>query len=97
MPSSQQMLQGRAEPGQSQLACFRAQPEAASYPAFNAWMYSLDALFPVLEIGQRDYWRPEPRVPWGDVAIGFYYLQAVLGWGFSLLAVAGFSGLVKSR
>lgn len=97
MPTAQQTLEGRAEPGQTQLDCFRAQPEASSFPAFNPWMYSLDALFPVLEIGQKDYWRPEPRLPWGNIAIGFFYLQAVLGWGFSLLAVAGFSGLVKSR
>jgi hypothetical protein len=97
MPSSQQVLAGRAEPGQGQLDCFRAQPEAGSYPAFNAWMYSLDTLFPVLEVGQKDFWRPEPARPWGRLAMGYFYLQAVVGWGFSLLAVAGFSGLVKSR
>lgn len=88
---------GRAAPGQSQLHCFLAQPEAASYPAFNALMYSLDALFPVLVIGQREYWRPDPNKPWGSFAMAYFYLQAMVGWALSLLAIAGFSGLVRSR
>ena len=88
---------GRAAPGQSQLHCFLAQHEASSYPAFNAWMYSLDTLFPVLEIGQKDYWRPDPAQPWGSFAMGYFYFQAVVGWALSLLAIAGFSGLVRSR
>jgi hypothetical protein len=88
---------GRAAPGQSQLHCFLAQPEAASYPAFNAWMYSLDTLFPVLEIGQKEYWRPDPNQRWGSLAMAYFYFQAMVGWALSLLAIAGFSGLVRSR
>ena len=88
---------GRAAPGQSQLHCFLAQPEASSYPAFNAWMYSLDTLFPVLEIGQKEYWRPDPGKRWGSFVMGYFYFQAVVGWALSLLAIAGFSGLVRSR
>ncbi|MFN4143773.1 hypothetical protein [Aestuariivirga sp.] len=88
---------GRAAAGQSQLHCFLAQPEAPSYPAFNAWMYSLDTLFPVLEIGQKEYWRPDPSRPWGSFAMGYFYFQAMVGWALSLLAIAGFSGLVRSR
>jgi hypothetical protein len=91
-----QVVQGRADSGQSQLACFRRQFEALSYPEFNATMYSLDTLFPVLEIGQRNYWRPDPAQPFGGVAITFFYIESILGWALSLLAVAGFSGLVKS-
>ena len=88
---------GRAAPGQSQLHCFLGQPEAASYPVFNPWMYSLDALFPVLGIGQREYWRPDPGKRWGSFTMGYFYFQAMVGWALSLLAIAGFSGLVRSR
>jgi hypothetical protein len=88
---------GRAMPGQSQLSCFLAQPEASSYPVFNAWMYSLDTLFPVLEIGQKEYWRPDPSQRLGSGIMGYFYVQAIVGWALSLLAIAGFSGLVKSR
>lgn len=88
---------GRAVPGQSQMACFLTQPEASSYPAFNAWMYSLDTLFPVLEIGQKSYWRPDPDRRWGSAVMGYYYFQALVGWALSLLAIAGFSGLVRTQ
>lgn len=88
---------GRASPGQTQLQCFLSQPEAASYPAFNAWMYSLDTLFPVLEIGQKEYWRPDTAQRWGTLAKGYFYFEAIVGWALSLLAIAGFSGLVRSR
>jgi hypothetical protein len=88
---------GRRMEGQTQLACFRAQTEAVSFPEFNPWMYSLDSLLPVLEIGQKQFWRPDPAKDWGSFAINVYYLQTLIGWALSLLAVAGFSGLVKSR
>jgi hypothetical protein len=92
-----QIVQGRATPGQSQLAYFRSQFEAQGYPAFNPIMYSLDTLFPVVDIGQRDFWRPDPSKNWGGVTIGVFYLESILGWALSLLAIAGFSGLVKSN
>jgi hypothetical protein len=92
-----QMASGRAEPGQNQLACFRSQWEAASFPIFSPWMYSLDNLLPVLDLEQKSVWSPDPAKPFGWVARLYFYLQAILGWTLSLLAVAGFSGLVRIR
>jgi hypothetical protein len=94
--STRQPTPGLAEPGQNQLDCFRQQWEASSYPQFNPWMYSIDVLLPVLEMGQKDFWRPDPARPGGGLAIGYFYFQSMVGWALSLLAVAGFSGLVKS-
>lgn len=91
-----QLTNGLAESGQTQLDCFRQRWEASSYPAFNAWIYSLDTLLPVLDMGQKSFWRPNPAKPGGRLAISYFYFQAVVGWALSLLAVAGFSGLVKS-
>ena len=88
---------GRAGPDQTQLACFLGQWEAASFPVFSPWMYSLDNLLPVLDLEQKSVWSPDPRKSWGEVARAYFYLQAILGWTLSLLAVAGFSGLVRSR
>lgn len=90
------MSQGLAAPGQNQLACFRQRWEASSFPVFSPWMYSLDTLLPVLDMGQRTFWRPNPAKPGGRVAINYFYFHSVVGWALSLLAVAGFSGLVKS-
>jgi hypothetical protein len=97
MPATEQLARGRAADGQSQLDCFRNQIEASSFPPFNAWMYSLDTLFPVLEIGQKEMWRPDPNKRWGSAVMTYFYFQAVVGWALSLLAIAGFSGLVKSK
>ncbi len=97
MPSTGQVMTGRASNGQSQLSCFLSQPEASSYPEFNPWMYSLDVLLPVMEIGQKQYWRPDPSEPKGTLTLNYYYFLSVIGWVLSLLAVAGFSGLVKSK
>ncbi|MFO1146816.1 MAG: hypothetical protein U1E62_00460 [Alsobacter sp.] len=97
IPGSDTPVQGRALPGQSQLDCYRSQFEALSYPELNVWMYSLDTLFPVLELGQRSYWRPDTLQAWGRFTIGYYYFELIVGWALSLLAVAGFSGLVRSN
>ncbi|WP_210485403.1 hypothetical protein [Microvirga antarctica] len=97
MPGTESFVSGRAAKDQTQLSCFHEQPEAVSYPEFNAWMYSLDTLLPVLEIGQMQYWRPDPAKPFGPIALNYFYFQTIVGWALSLLAVAGFSGLVKSK
>jgi hypothetical protein len=60
-------------------------------------MYSLDALLPVMEIGQKEYWRPDSSKPNRVLTLNYYYFLSVIGWALSLLAVAGFSGLVKSK
>ena len=60
-------------------------------------MYSLDTLFQVLELDQKSFWRPDQNQEWGGLAIAYFYFQTIVGWVLSLLAVAGFSGLVKSR
>ena len=88
---------GLAAPGQSQLACYRTQPEAATFPPFNMWMYSLDVLLPAMQIGHQTYGAPNVRQPWGYVGRIFLYVQVIMGWALSLLAVAGFSGIVKTR
>jgi hypothetical protein len=97
MPSTGQVMPGRATAGQTQLSCFLSQPESASYPEFHPWMYSLDTLLPVTELGQGEFWRPDPSKPKGWFPLHYYFFQSVIGWALSLLAVAGFSGLVKSR
>jgi hypothetical protein len=56
MPSTQQFEPGRAAKGQS-----RDQPQAASYPLFNARIYSIDTLLPVLEFGQNCFAKGRAR------------------------------------
>jgi hypothetical protein len=88
---------GLARPGEAQLACYRRQPEAAAYPKFNAIMLSVDAIVPGLGNGQGAYWSPDTRSTKGYAGKWFMYFQTVAGFALGLLAVAGFSGIVKSN
>jgi hypothetical protein len=88
---------GLRRPGEAQLDCFLAQPEAGSHPRFNAWMYAFETLIPGLDAGQRSAWSPDTRYGLGLVGKIFEYIQMVAGFGLGLLAFAGFSGLVKSK
>ncbi|MCF1709093.1 hypothetical protein L0V05_09720 [Tabrizicola sp. J26] len=96
LPSIGQEREGRALPGQAQLACFKEQPEAAAYPKFSALMLSADMIFPGLGSGQKDFWSPDTRITAGYFGKLYAYFQTLAGLGLGLLAVAGFSGIVRS-
>lgn len=81
----------------SQLECFLDQPEADAYPKFNPWVYSADTLLPIVDLEMQTYWIPDERTGPGNWARWFLWVQIIGGWALSLLAVAGFSGLIKSE
>ncbi len=97
LPSLGAERPGLAAPGETQLACYRRQPEAAAYPKFSAAMLSADAIVPGSGSGQSNYWSPDTRTTAGAWGKYFMYLQSVAGLALGLLAVAGFSGIVKSN
>ncbi|HMQ94924.1 MAG TPA: hypothetical protein PKA33_14570 [Amaricoccus sp.] len=82
--------------GQTQVQCFLEQPRAASYPRFNAFIYSADTLLPIVDLEMQGFWIPDDRTWGGMWARGYLWVHIAVGWALSLLAVAGFSGLVKS-
>jgi hypothetical protein len=88
--------EGLALPGQTQMACYLRQPEADAFPKFNAAMLSAEAIIPGLGVGQKDIWSPDTRTTIGYVGKWFTYFQTLAGLALGLLAVAGFSGIVKS-
>ncbi|MFT4620675.1 MAG: hypothetical protein ACI9KS_002710 [Sulfitobacter sp.] len=83
---------------QSQLACFQNQPEANAFLRFNPWTYSADTLLPIVSLEMQQNWIPDESAehPAGQRARIFLWLQIAFGWALSLLAVAGFSGLVRN-
>lgn len=94
LPSMQHLVTGRAAAGQTQLACYLEQKEALSYPAFNPYIYSADTLLPIVDLEMQSNWIPdEDVIPW---IRKYLWVQIIAGWFFSLLAVAGFTGLIKS-
>jgi hypothetical protein len=88
---------GRALPEESQVDCFLRQPEAQSYPRFNAVVYALDTLLPVVSLGMDDYWSPDATQRWGYGTQIYQWFQIMIGWALTFLTVSGFSGLVKSK
>ncbi len=81
----------------------------AEYPQFNPWVYSFNVLLPVVDLQQEKSWVPMQKainielgggrsfpVPrWGTNAI--VLTELIFGWIASLLAIAAFSGLVKTE
>jgi len=97
LPSLGAERAGLAKPGEAQLPCYRRQPEASAYPKFNPVMLSADAIIPGSGSGQSAYWSPDTRKPAGHWGKWFMYFQSIAGLALGLLAVAGFSGIVKSN
>ena len=89
-------IAGKARPEETQLDCFLRQPEAAAYPRFDPLIYSADTLLPIVSLEMQSYWIPDDRKPIGKTARLYLWLHIFAGWGLTLLAVAGFSGLIKT-
>jgi len=94
------------KPGQTWVRCLRrTMPE---YPRFNPWIYSANVLFPVVDLFQEKSWAPiykevVIRIP----LLGAYVIPAgvtkrlvlvelIFGSVASLLAVAAFTGLIRT-
>ncbi|MBK5928654.1 hypothetical protein [Rhodobaculum claviforme] len=94
--AGQPPAQGLRVPGESRIACYHRQPEGAGHPRFNAAIYSADALIPVVSLEMQSYWIPDDDLPFGAMARGYLWVHITAGWFLTLLAVAGFSGLIKT-
>ena len=84
--------------GETQRACFHRQPEGADYPVFNRYVYSADTLIPLVSLEMQEYWMPNDTSdhPIGAIAGWYLVFQIFAGWALSLLAVAGFTGMIRS-
>ncbi len=76
--------------------CFRHHSDPASYPRFNTFSDSSDTLFPVVSLEIHNYWIPDDTKPFGMLARWYLWAHIIAGWALTLLAVAGFSGLIKT-
>lgn len=81
---------------EGQLACFLTSDSAAAYPRFNAFIYSADTLIPVVSLEMQSYWIPDDFTDRGWLVRLYLWFHIAMGWALTLLAVAGFSGLIKT-
>jgi hypothetical protein len=74
------------------------------YPAFNAFVYSLENFLPVVDLHQGEYWRPNPsrhlrkepgERPYTGILLRWYlWVHILAGWILTPLLAAGLSGLI---
>ncbi len=80
----------------SELGIMQPLKEGVSQP-LQPFMYSADVFFPFLDLHQEKHWLPDPdrAPPWGFIIRWYLWFHIVMGWVFSTLAVAAFTGLVR--
>lgn len=75
-----------------------------SYPEFYSLMYSVDVFLPIIDFHQESFWIPRAsrgkeispfKLRWGGVLLAYFWVHILLGWVFTSLWVAGFTGLIR--
>jgi hypothetical protein len=56
---------------------------------FNAPVYALDVLLPIIDLGQQDSWQPT------GIALYAYWTFIIVGWVLTSAFVAGITGIFK--
>jgi cytoskeletal protein CcmA (bactofilin family) len=67
------------------------------YPCFSPLGYAIDITLPIIQTGQAETWHPNRAADWGWVMLVVSWTCTGLGWAFTTLAVAGYTGLVRKE
>lgn len=70
----------------------RPTTDGAYIPAFNAFIYSVDAFLPIVDLHQETYWLPQSQT-----YMGYLWFHISIGWILTTIAVAAFTGLFKDE
>jgi hypothetical protein len=65
--------------------------EAGQAPHWNAWLYALDLLLPVIDLGQDGYWKPSGLAQWVTV------LMIAAGWILATTVATGVTRLLQRQ
>jgi hypothetical protein len=74
---------------------FSATPRRQSHPRLGAFIPAADTLIPVVGVEMQTHWLPDERDDFGKLARWYLWLRILAGRALTLLAVAGFPGLIK--
>jgi uncharacterized protein YjbI with pentapeptide repeats len=67
----------------------------SDYPCFSPWAFTADALIPLVNTHQTDFWAVSGSQKIGFWAILYSWLAAPLGWLLTTAAALGFTGLIR--
>lgn len=63
---------------------------------FNPALYAIDTVIPLISLGQRATWYPDPRARFGTLVQWWLYLGTVLGWLLSTVFVLSLARLARA-
>jgi len=66
------------------------------YPKFNAFAYSIDLFFPIVDLHQESYWLPLENSSGNWPYRNLMWLYIALGWFLTTIGVIGLTGIVKT-
>jgi hypothetical protein len=67
-----------------------------NYQHFSALVYSAEHCFPLVNLGQKEAWTPDPnRLGLARSLRAFRWCQILLGWGLATFFVAGVTGIAR--
>jgi hypothetical protein len=60
-------------------------------------LYGIDVVVPLVDLGQRQTWRPEPHAPWGSAMEAAVVICTLLGWTLSTVFALSFTRMARGR
>jgi hypothetical protein len=67
-----------------------------NYPCFSPWLYTLDALVPIIDFHQEIYWAAATNRPWGWTNLVMTTVLMLVGW-LLITAIVATIGLLWRR
>jgi hypothetical protein len=67
------------------------------YPGFYSLAFSLDTFLPIINLGEKDHWRPNlNKGVLGEFLLCWLWIEIGLGWLLTTLFVAGLTPIIRS-
>jgi len=66
-----------------------------SYPCFSGGAYAVDIVVPLINLRQAEFWQPDTRTIWGELARYVGWAGTIFGWLLSSITAAAVSGLIR--
>jgi hypothetical protein len=76
----------------------RPQPDACGegqVRCFNAALYAIDTVVPLVTLGQRSTWYANPNVPWGQAVEWWLDAATLIGWLLTAIFLLSFTRLAR--